>query len=169
MDNVILGQITCSKCGCTYPTIGIECPHCNPPKLKEIKPCPIDCWGNVTDIELAKKILVEFFTTGEYKFRDSQFRDKDGSYKAFLEEIENELVSFDGGFTFMIEDNLYHFGGPEGSSGYLIQEMSHYIEEAVTRSPEMGLAFLANVLNDEHTVFYEVDGEIKCFVLHELD
>lgn len=126
----------------------------------------MDEYGYVTDLELAKKILIEFFTTKEYQYRDSWIHDKDGSYKEFLNQIKNELYSYDGGFTFKHEDGGIFFEGPEGASGYYIQEVNKCFEE-IKRCPSISGA--VSDLNNKNTVFYEVNGELKCFVLHELD
>lgn len=126
----------------------------------------MDEYGYITDLELAKKILIEFFTTKEYQYRDSWINDKDGSYKEFLNQIKNELYPYDGGFTFKHEDGGVFFGGPEGASGYYIQEVNKCFEE-IKRCPSISGA--VSDLNNKNTVFYEVNGELKCFVLHELD
>lgn len=126
----------------------------------------MDEYGYITDLELAKKILIEFFTTGEYQYRDSWFDDKDGYYKAFLTQIKNELQPYDEGFVFYEEDGTPYFGGPEGACGYWIQELNKWFEE-IKRCPSVNGA--VSDLNNENTVFYEVDGELKCFVIHELD
>lgn len=126
----------------------------------------MDEFGYVTDLELAKKILIEFFTTGEYSGRDSWIYDENGYYKEFLNQIKNELYPYDEGFTFKRKEGGIHFGGPEGASGYYIQEASKCFEE-IKRCPSVAGA--VSDLNNENTVFYEVDGELKCFVLHELD
>lgn len=126
----------------------------------------MDEYGYITDLELAKKILIEFFTTAGYQYRDSWFRDEDGYYKEFLTKIKNELQSYDEGFVFYEEDGTPYFGGPEGASGYWIQEANKCYEE-IKRCPSVVGA--VSDFNNENKVFYEIDGELKCFVLHELD
>lgn len=123
-------------------------------------------FGYVTDLELAKKILIKFFITGEYQYRDSWINDKDGHYKEFLNKIKNELQQYDEGFVFFEEDGTPYFGGPEGASGYWIQEAGKCFEE-IKKCPSVDGAI--SDLNNENKVFYEIDGELKCFVLHELD
>lgn len=126
----------------------------------------MDEFGYVTNLELAKKILIEFFTTKEYQYRDSWIYDKDGHYKEFLDQIKNELYPYDLGFTFKHEDGGIFFGGPECASGYYIQEVNKCFEEH-KRCPSVAGA--VSDLNNENTIFYEIDEELKCFVLHELD
>lgn len=123
--------------------------------------------GNIIDLELAKKILIEFFTTSEYQYRDSWFNDKNGYYKEFLTKIKNELQPFDGGFVFYEEDGTPYFGGPEGACGYWIQDANEWYKECNLLGPSVAGA--VSDLNNENTVFCEVDGELKCFVIHELD
>ena len=74
----------------------------------------IDKYGYVTDLELAKDILVEYFSSGQYKHR----RD----LAELLEKIRSSLIKYEDGYTFDDEDGLT-FGGPEGSSGYIICEL----------------------------------------------
>lgn len=128
----------------------------------------MDEYGYVTDLELAKKILIEFFITGEYQYRDSWFRDKSGYYKEFLTQIKNELQPYDeGGFVFFDKDGTPYFGGPEGASGYWIQEVNQWYKVCKIQGPSINGA--VSDLNNENTIFYEVEGELKCFVLHEID
>ena len=82
----------------------------------------IDKYGYVTDLELAKDILVEYFSSGQYKYR----RD----LAELLEKIR---------------------------SSWLKDHDSPSIYGRVRD------------LNDEDKVFFEINGELKCFILHELD
>lgn len=74
-------------------------------------------------------------------------------------KIKNELVEFEGGFTFLDGDH-YHFGGPDQMDGYVIQTLEGCLKE-YEKCPSMSSAYL----NTFDVVFYE----IKCFVLKELD
>lgn len=127
----------------------------------------MDEHGFVTDLELAKKILIEFFTTAEYQYRDSWFHDKDGHYKKFLNQIKNELQQFDGGFVFFEKDGTPYFGGPEGDSGLYIQELNEWYRIWKIQGPSVDGA--VSDLNNQRKVFYEVDGELKCFIILEMD
>ena len=53
-----------------------------------------------------------------------------------------------------------------GTSGYWIQEMSEWVEDAKRCHSVNG--YLSD-LNNENKIFYEVDGELKCFIIHESD
>lgn len=117
--------------------------------------------GYVTDLELAKKILIEFFSTKEY-----QYEDNFDYHKEFLNKIKNKLYPYDDGFTFKHEDGGTFFGGPQFASGYYIQEVNKFFEE-IKQYPSVDGAI--SDLNNENTVFYEIDGKLQCFVLHELD
>lgn len=119
--------------------------------------------GMVIDLELAKAILIEFFTTGEY-----QFAGCDESYKKFLEKIKTELIYNGDYFTFKDSEGYTYFGGPEGSSGYWIQEASEWLKE-MKLTKCWSVNGLVSDLNNENKVFYEVEGELKCFVIHEGD
>lgn len=116
----------------------------------------IDKYGYVTDLELAKDILVEYFSSGQYKYR----RD----LAELLEKIRSSLIKYEDGYTFDDEDGLT-FGGPEGSSGYTICELSSWLKDH--NSPS--IYGRVRDLNDEDKVFFEINGELKCFILHELD
>lgn len=100
----------------------------------------------VTDLELAKDILVEYFSSGQYKYR----RD----LAELLEKIRSSLIKYG-----------YTFGGPEGSSGYTICELSSWLKDHDSPS----IYGRVRDLNDEDKVFFEINGELKCFILHELD
>ena len=109
----------------------------------------IDKYGYVTDLELAKDILVEYFSSGQYKYR-----------RDLLEKIRSSLIKY--GYTF---DDGLTFGGPEGSSGYTICELSSWLKDHDSPS----IYGRVRDLNDEDKVFFEINGELKCFILHELD
>lgn len=120
----------------------------------------MDEYGYVIDLELAKAIIIEFFSTGEYKY--------DGykeNYKEFYGKIKSELIYNGDYFTFEYETGTY-FGGPEGDSGLWIQELSEWIKEYKEYDSTNGLV---SALNNERKVFYEVNGELKCFIIHEGD
>lgn len=116
----------------------------------------IDKYGYVTDLELAKDILVEYFSSGQYKHR----RD----LAELLEKIRNSLIKYEDGYTFDDEDGLT-FGGPEGSSGYIICELGSWLKDHDSPS----IYGRVRDLNDEDKVFFEINRELKCFILHELD
>lgn len=62
--------------------------------------------GYVINLELAKAILIEFFTTGEYKY-------KCGScHKYLINKIKNELFYNGDYYTFKDKDGTTFFGGP---------------------------------------------------------
>ena len=59
-------------------------------------------------------------------------------------------------------------GGPEGSSGYWIQEASEWFKE-MKLIKCWSVTGLVSDLNNENKVFYEINGELKCFIIHEGD
>lgn len=65
-----------------------------------------------------------------------------------------------------IDVDHYDFGGPDQVSGYVIQTLEGCLKE-YEECPSMSGA--AAYLNTFDVVFYEIEGEIKCFVLKELD
>lgn len=122
----------------------------------------MDEYGYVIDVELAKAILIEFFSTGEY-----QYNKYDADYQEFYAKISSDLVDIGDGYSFIDPENGHsYFGGPEGASGYWIQEMSEWVEDAKRCHSVDG--YLSD-LNNENKIFYEVDGELKCFIIHESD
>lgn len=74
----------------------------------------------------------------------------------------------EGGFTFINPDGYYHFGGPDQMDGYVIRELEGWLKEYKEIS-EGDSHLMLNWLNELDVVFYEIEGEIKCFVLKELD
>lgn len=63
---------------------------------------------------------------------------------------------------------LHSLGGPDDSRGYWIQEMSEWLrwkKKLWLFSNEK----LISWLNNENKVFYEINGELKCFIIHEGD
>ena len=111
--------------------------------------------GTVTDLELAKSILIAYFQANEPEF----------GYEAIeiCNRIKNELEELDHEYFLRNEDNDLFFGGPEGFSGYRIQELSKWLKEQKEYP-----GYLYN-LNSARKVFYEVNGELKCFILEEAD
>lgn len=116
----------------------------------------INEYGYVIDLELAKDILIEYFSSGRYQYCNE------------LEELRNKirdnLIKYDGGYSFRDENGTY-FGGPDGMSGYVICELYGWIKE---NNPPSTYGIVRD-LNDEEKVFFEINGELKCFILHELD
>lgn len=111
---------------------------------------------DVIDLELAKAIIIEFFSTGEY----NRYKEE---YKKFYDKIKSELIYNGDYFTFETET---YFGDPDRDCGLLIQELSEWIKEHKDNSSINGWV---SDLNDERKVFYEVNEELKCFILMEAD
>ncbi len=113
----------------------------------------IDENGYVTDLELAKSILIEFFSTGKYEL--DSFKEE---YQEFYSKIQNKLI--DNGWYFTFKDsNSTFFGGPDGDCGLVIQELSKWIEDNSD----------ITYLNNQRKVFYKVNNELKCFIITEGD
>ena len=116
----------------------------------------MDEYGYVTNLELAKDILIEYFSSGYYQYCDE--------LEGLRNKIRNSLVKAEGGYFFKDEHGLY-FGGPEGMSGYTICDLQCWLKE----SDPPSIYGTVRDLNNEKKVFFEVDGELKCFILHESD
>lgn len=80
----------------------------------------IDEYGYVADLELAKDILIEYFSSGGYQYCKE--------LEKLRNKIRNNLIKYDGGYTFRDENGSY-FGGPEGMSGYVICELQGWLIE----------------------------------------
>jgi|GEM_PF-5080951 len=114
----------------------------------------MDEYGYVIDLELAKNILIMYFANKYILELD------------LCEQIKNELIHYDEGYTFDTP-NGPHFGGPEGSSGYVIQTLDGWLKE----HPE-NLCFSASqtvCLNQHNGIFYKIKDKLTYFVLGELD
>ena len=59
----------------------------------------MDEYGFVNDLDLAKSILIMYFSNKFILERE------------LVTKIKNELVEIEGGFTFINPDGYYHFGG----------------------------------------------------------
>lgn len=114
--------------------------------------------GTVTDLELAKSILIAYFQANELEF----------GYEAIeiCSRIKNELEEQDYEYFLRNEDNHLFFGGPEGFSGYRIRELSLWLKEHKEHPSIYGYLY---DLNSARKVFYEIDGELKYFILEEAD
>lgn len=115
--------------------------------------------GYVINLELAKNILIEYFSTSGYFY---------GVNENFLKQIKSELVFTGDYYTFEDKNGGTFFGGPDGACGYWIQEMSEWIKWA-KKLGSVSVSGLVSDLNNENKVFYEVNGELKCFIIHEGD
>lgn len=116
----------------------------------------MDEYGFVNNLDLAKSILIMYFSNKFILERE------------LVTKIKNELVEIEGGFTFINPDGYYHFGGPDQMDEYVIRELEGWLKEYKEISEDDSHLML-NWLNELDVVFYEIEGEIKCFVLKELD
>lgn len=114
--------------------------------------------GTVLDLELAKSILIAYFTANESEFGYEA--------KEICDRIKDELEEQDYEYFLRDEDGSLYFGGPEGFSGYRIRELSKWLEEDKENPSIDGYLY---DLNSSRKVFYEVNGELKCFILEEAD
>lgn len=116
----------------------------------------IDKYGYVVDLELAKDILIEYFSSGQFKYWDE------------LEELRNKirsnLIKYEGGYSFKDETGTY-FGGPDGMSGYVICELQGWLK---ANNPPSIYGTVRD-LNNCEKVFFEINGELKCFIFKEFD
>mgnify|MGYP000505539484 CR=1 FL=1 len=116
----------------------------------------IDKYGYVVDLELAKDILIEYFSSGQFKYWNE--------LEGLRNKIRNNLIKYEGGYSFKGETGIY-FGGPDGMSGYIIRELNDWLKNNNPPSVDGKV----RDLNNEEKVFFEIDGELKCFILHESD
>ncbi len=114
----------------------------------------MDEYGYVKDVELAKTILTMYF--GSKFMLETEL----------LEQIKSSLVYYDGGFTFNTPHGSY-FGGPFGMSGYVIQTLESWLKE--NPKNQCSVSGQVSDLNEHELVFYELEGNLTCFVLSELD
>lgn len=116
----------------------------------------IDKYGYVVDLELAKDILIEYYSSGRFEYWDKR--------EELCDKIRNNLIKYEGGYSFKDETGIY-FGGPDGMSGYIICELQGWLKENKTPSVDG----IVRDLNNEEKVFFKINGELKCFILHESD
>ena len=90
------------------------------------------------------------------------------TYRTFIKKVENELVEFDGGFTFRNEEGRYSFGGPEGWSGLMFQVIDKF-EEELQEMADGENDWIEDEVNGQKTVFGYLDGKLRCFVVREMD
>ena len=110
--------------------------------------------GWVSDVELAKNIILAHFSTMRY-YSSPVYGDK--SMDDWLDKVKNNLQSFDGDFSIMREKGWF-LGGPDGWSGFIICTLDTWLEEMDGMDP-----------NEEVLSVCEVDGKPTVFVLHESD
>ena len=116
----------------------------------------IDRYGYVVDLELAKDILIEYFSSGRFEYWDKR--------EELCDKIRNNLIEYEEGYSFRDENGTY-FGGPDGMSGYIICELQSWLKENNPPS----IDGIVRDINNEEKVFFEINGELKCFILHESD
>lgn len=114
--------------------------------------------GTVTDLDLAKSILIEYFSANEDEF----------GYEAIeiCKRIKEELEEQDFEYFLRDEEGELFFDGPEGFCGYKIRELSYWLKEHIEHPSIYGYI---RDLNSSRKVFYEINGEPKCFILEEAD
>lgn len=99
MNDIILGQITCPKCGTTYPTTGDPCPHCNPkpidishfitPVRETVR---ISCSGNVDDNgtwDMAQKLMYVSCTEFAPHYNDETSQWIPSTYDCLILDFKN--------------------------------------------------------------------------------
>ena len=118
----------------------------------------IDKSGYVFDVDLAKDILIAYLLSKECKYGRE--------IRKLCTRVLNELIEIEGEFFLKNEDGDLYFGGPEGYSGYRIQEISSWLEENKQHPSIHGSVY---DLNSENKVFYEINGKLECFILMEAD
>ena len=116
----------------------------------------IDKYWYVVNLELAKDILIEYFSSGQFKYWDK--------LKEFRNKIRSNLIKYEGGYSFKDKDGIY-FGSPDGMSVYVICELQGWLIEHNPPSVDG----IVRDLNNEEKVFFKINGELKCFILHESD
>lgn len=128
----------------------------------------VDKYGCVTDLNLAKRIIIEKFTGWPYIFRESEYSciGTEKTLKEWLNRVEEDLIKVGHcGYTIKQKSGCTSLGGPDGWSGFIIQEAnSYFLEEELIKELDFNP-------NDEVlcTIYDEEDNKFVTFVLHELD
>ncbi len=122
----------------------------------------IDEFGYVTDLDLAKHLIKTMYSTVDAHLKMGN------TYQGFMKKVEDELVEFDGGFTFRTGEGRYSFGGPEGWSGLMFQVIEKY-EEELKELADGENDWIEDEVNGQKTVFGYLDGKLRCFVVREMD
>lgn len=76
----------------------------------------MDEYGYVIDVELAKAILIEFFSTGEY-----QYNKYDADYQEFYAKISSDLVDIGDGYSFIDTGYRKCLSGQKMRRGVIVQ------------------------------------------------
>lgn len=116
----------------------------------------IDKYGYVVDLELAKDILIEYFSSGRFEYWDKR--------EELCDKIRNNLIDYEGSYSFRDENGTY-FGGPDGMIGYTICEIQTWLIEHNPPSVDG----IARDINNEEKVFFEINSKLKLFILRESD
>ena len=122
----------------------------------------IDEFGYVTDLDLAKHLIKTMYSTVE------AYLEMGNDYQAFMKKVEDELVEFDGGFTFCTGEGRYSFGGPGGWSGLMFQVIEKY-EEEMQELASGENDWIEDEVNGQQIVFGYLAGKLRCFVVREMD
>ena len=112
----------------------------------------VDEYGRVIDIELAKRIIIQWL----YTFDNTQSK---------IDEVQSSLFELDGGF-FTDRDGHASFGGPYGDSGLCL----YTLESWYSRHKECPSIYgIERDVNSERIVIIDNNGSPEVFVIHEYD
>lgn len=107
----------------------------------------------IHDLELARAILIEYFSTGQYNYGRGEYE---------VKKIKDNLIVGQEEGCFIIPLDNGHF-----LEGWWIEEIEEFIEQQKHYPPSVNGR--VSDLNNEEKVFYEVDGQLKQFIIHEVD
>ena len=116
----------------------------------------INEYGYVIDLELAKDILIEYFSSGRYQYCTG--------LEELRNKIRNNLIEYGGGYSFRDENGTY-FGGPDGMSGYVICELYGWIKE---NNPPSTYGIVRD-LNNKKKVFFLLYSKKKAIFAQKFE
>lgn len=123
-------------------------------------------YGVVEDLDLAKRIIKEKFSGWPFTFVEDRYpcMGKEKTVKEWLKRVDEDLEEFDGNYSIM-RDGGYSLGGPDGWSGFFIQEVNAYFND-------MNFKDWGDFNPNEETMCTILDEEEQkfiTFILHETD
>lgn len=127
----------------------------------------IDKYGCVEDLDLAKRIIKEKFTGWPFHYVEDKYPcfGKERTVEEWLERVDKSLEASGAGFSIRQDNGYFSLGGPDGWSGFVIQEINAFFEEEGSKELEDFNP------NEEVmcTIYDKEDDKFITFVLHELD
>lgn len=101
------------------------------------------------NLELAKKIIIEFFSTGRFRF--------DRNQKELIKEINEFLIEREDEYLLSNGNSLSY----EGWSGIRITKLDDWIDYVNSFEGDI------MQINNTDKVFYNIDGKLTLFIIEE--